>query len=73
MLLRNGAMYSFAIKRHEYWRLLAYGFLHANLLHIATNMLCLLFWGGHLEKRIGFLYFAIIYVAALIAGAIASD
>jgi len=73
VLLRNGAMYSFAIKRHEYWRLLAYGFLHANLLHIATNMLCLLFWGGHLEKRIGFLYFAIIYVAALIAGAIASD
>jgi membrane associated rhomboid family serine protease len=73
VLLRNGAMYSFAIKRHEYWRLLAYGFLHVNLLHIATNMFCLLFWGGHLEKRVGFLYFAIIYVAALVGGAFASD
>ena len=27
VLLRDGAMYSFAIGRHEYWRLVAYGFL----------------------------------------------
>jgi membrane associated rhomboid family serine protease len=73
VLLRNGAMYSFAIKRHEYWRLIAYGFLHANLLHIATNMFCLMYWGSFLERRIGLVYFVLIYTAALVAGALASD
>jgi membrane associated rhomboid family serine protease len=73
VLLRNGAMYSFAIKRHEYWRLIAYGFLHANLLHIATNMFCLMYWGSFLERRIGFVYFVLIYTVALVGGALASD
>src|ERR1043165_9756329 len=70
LLFRNGAMYSAAIERREYWRLIAYGFLHANLLHVATNMLCLALWGGHLEKRVGSFYFIVIYVLALIGGAI---
>jgi len=70
LLFRNGAMYSLAMARHEYWRLLAYGFLHANIIHLATNMLCLVLWGGHLEKRVGSLYFLIIYACALIFGAV---
>jgi membrane associated rhomboid family serine protease len=70
LLFRSGAMYSLAIERHEYWRLAAYGFLHANLLHLATNMLCLALWGGHLEKRVGPLYFLVIYACGLIFGAI---
>ena len=69
LLFRNGAMYSAAIERQEYWRLVTYGFLHANLLHLATNMLCLALWGGHLEKRVGSFYFIVIYVCALIGGA----
>src|SRR5258708_5696054 len=64
VLFRNGAMYSSAIERREYWRLITYGFLHADLLHLATNMLCLVLWGGHLEKRIGSFYFAVVYLAA---------
>ena len=73
LLFRNGAMYAQAIERQEYWRLVASGFLHANLLHIATNMICLALWGGHLEKRVGTAYFVLIYLGALVAGAIASN
>ena len=72
LLFRNGAMYPLAIERQQYWRLIAYGFLQANLFHLATNMLCLALWGGHLEKRVGSLYFSIIYVLALMAGAVVS-
>jgi membrane associated rhomboid family serine protease len=73
VLLRGGAMYSLALARHEYWRLLAYGFLHANLLHLTANMICLALWGGHLERRVGSFYFIVIYVCALIAGAVVSN
>ena len=70
LLYQYGAMYSAALPRHEYWRLIAYGFLHINLIHLATNMLCLALWGGHLERRIGSLYFLIVYFCALAFGAI---
>lgn len=71
-LFRYGAMYSGAIDRGEHWRLISAGFLHANPLHILGNMLCLLIWGGPLEKRLGALYFTCIYVAGLIAGSATS-
>jgi membrane associated rhomboid family serine protease len=70
VLFANGAMYAAALDRHEYWRLIAYGFLHANLLHLATNMLCLALWGAHLERRVGPFYFIVIYLCAVIGGAI---
>ena len=73
LLFRNGAMYAQAIERQEYWRLVASGFLHANLVHVASNMLCLGLWGGHLEKRVGTAYFVLIYLGALVTGAIASN
>jgi membrane associated rhomboid family serine protease len=73
LLYRYGAMYSSALQRHEYWRLVAYGFLHVNVVHLATNMLCLALWGGHLEKRVGSLYFLIIYACALVFGALIGD
>jgi hypothetical protein len=66
-------MYSLAIERHEFWRLIAYGFLHADILHLTFNMLCLTLWGAHLEKRVGALYFILIYTAALITGAVVSN
>ena len=73
VLSANGAMYSQAIARHEYWRLIAHAFLHADPLHLAGNMLCLALWGGPLERRIGSFYFLVIYLCAMIAGAIVSD
>jgi rhomboid protease GluP len=71
VLYRYGAMYSLALQRHEYWRLVTYGFLHFNLVHLASNMLCLVLWGGHLEKRVGAAYFLIIYMASVIFGGLA--
>ncbi|MFB9265360.1 rhomboid family intramembrane serine protease [Bradyrhizobium erythrophlei] len=73
LLFRYGGMYSTALARHEYWRLFAYGFLHVSFLHLATNMLCLVLWGGHLENRVGPAYFLIIYVCAMVFGAIAGN
>jgi membrane associated rhomboid family serine protease len=73
LLLRNGAMYSSALHRGEYWRLVTYGFLHANIVHLATNMLCLVLWGGHLEKRIGACYFLLLYLCSVVAGGVTSN
>jgi membrane associated rhomboid family serine protease len=73
VLFRYGAMYSGAIARHEYWRLFACGFLHANPLHLGSNMLCLLLWGGPLERRIGAFNFLVIYICALLAGSIVGN
>jgi rhomboid protease GluP len=70
VLYRDGAMYTQALQRHEYWRLVAYGFLHFNLIHLLGNMLCLVLWGGHLERRVGSAYFLTIYACALVFGAI---
>ncbi|MBR0817214.1 rhomboid family intramembrane serine protease [Bradyrhizobium liaoningense] len=70
LLYRYGGMYSTALARHEYWRLLAYGFLHVNFVHLTMNMLCLVLWGGHLERRVGPAYFLIIYLCAMVFGAI---
>jgi rhomboid protease GluP len=73
LLYRYGGMYSTALARHEYWRLLAYGFLHVNFIHLTMNMLCLVLWGGHLEKRVGPAYFLIIYLCAMVFGAIVGN
>ncbi|HEY2230256.1 MAG TPA: rhomboid family intramembrane serine protease [Xanthobacteraceae bacterium] len=64
VLFLNGAMYPGAIERREYWRLIAYAFLHADLLHLASNMICLILWGGYLQKRVGSFYFLVIYFCA---------
>jgi membrane associated rhomboid family serine protease len=73
LLFRYGAMYSGAIELGEFWRFIASGFLHASPLHSFGNMLCLVLWGGLLEKRVGALYFMCIYASGLVVGAIVSD
>lgn len=69
-LLRFGAVTASAVTDHQYWRLLAAGFLHFNPVHLVSNMLCLAVWGGALEKRIGTLYFILIYFCSLLAGSL---
>jgi membrane associated rhomboid family serine protease len=53
----------------QWWRLIAGGFLHANLLHIGMNMLILYWLGRMLEPAIGSVRFAAVYVTSLFAGA----
>jgi membrane associated rhomboid family serine protease len=72
ILFTHGALYRDAVHDGQYWRLLAAGFLHANPTHLVLNMMCLVSWGGLLEKRVGPFYFIIIYVCSLVAGSTAS-
>lgn len=69
---KAGALDPLAVARGEYWRLVTYGFLHAGVLHLAANMLCLALWGGHLEKRMGATYFLIIYALSIVVGGLVS-
>ncbi len=71
-LFHYGALYRDALSRHEYWRFIAYAFLHANVLHFALNMLCIGAWSGILENRLGATYFILVYLASVIGGGIAS-
>jgi membrane associated rhomboid family serine protease len=72
ILFTHGALYRGAIHDGQYWRLLAAGFLHADPIHLVLNMICLVSWGGLLERRVGAFYFIIIYFCSLVAGSVAS-
>ena len=60
------------ILRHEYWRLGASVFIHGGLIHLVVNMWSLFVIGPLVERIYGHLAFAVLYLAAGIAGAIAS-
>jgi rhomboid protease GluP len=53
----------------EYWRLITYAYLHANLMHIAFNMLALSQLGFLLEEEIGWARFLAAYTLTALAGA----
>jgi len=61
----------------EPWQIITYSFLHANLTHLAFNMLALYMFGGELERLFGprrylNLYFVSVITAALTQLAIAA-
>src|SRR3954452_14345658 len=65
----RGVLFGPAIDiKHEYWRLLTAGFLHANFLHIALNMFLLWVLGQMLEPAIGWVRFVAIYFVSLLCG-----
>ncbi|MGH8861949.1 MAG: rhomboid family intramembrane serine protease [Jatrophihabitantaceae bacterium] len=61
----------FVGRNHEYFRLLTAAFLHANLLHIAVNMLSLVFVGPYLEHAIGRWRFGLLYLVSALGGSAA--
>jgi rhomboid protease GluP len=72
-LLPWGANSGFAVALGgERWRLFTSMFVHANLLHVAVNMLCLYQMGPLVERLFGNLGFALLYLAAGIGGSLAS-
>lgn len=71
-LYNYGALYHGALVNHEYWRFVAYAFLHGGGVHLVMNMICLLAWGGIVEQRVGATYFLVIYLAGAIGGGVAS-
>lgn len=56
----------------EWYRLGTSMFLHANLVHIASNMLSLFFIGPLLETLLGRLRFTLVYLIGGLAGAVTS-
>lgn len=57
-------------KKHDYSRLLTYGFLHANGSHLLFNMVTLYFFGsvmeGVIDQHLGAYGFAFFYLSALV-------
>lgn len=53
------------------WRLLAHAFVHGNLVHLVFNLSFLLSIGPALERSMGSVRFAVLYVVAALGGAIA--
>ncbi|MDQ1769615.1 rhomboid family intramembrane serine protease [Labilibaculum sp. A4] len=61
------------LKRNQWYRILTYGFLHANWDHLLVNMVVLFFFGRVLETYFNYyfgasavLYFILLYVGAIV-------
>lgn len=55
----------------EWYRMFTSGFLHANIIHLAMNMLVLYIIGNQLEQALGRWKYLGLYLASLMAGAFA--
>ena len=70
-IMENGALWGPAVDLGgEWWRLFTSGFLHANILHVGFNVLLLGLLGAPLERQLGVVRFAVLYVAALLSGSL---
>lgn len=56
----------------EYWRYLAYGFLHFSLMHLVANSICLLAWGVPIERQFGAVRMAVLYLGAIVIAGVGS-
>ena len=56
----------------EWWRLFAPVFLHANLLHLGSNLLAFLIVGGVAERAFGHARFLVLFTAAAALGSLAT-
>lgn len=61
------------LKRNQWYRILTYGFLHANWDHLLVNMVVLYFFGSALETYFNYyfgasavLYFILLYIGAIV-------
>jgi membrane associated rhomboid family serine protease len=61
-----------AIAQGEWWRLFTSAFLHANFFHLLFNMYALYWLGPQLERSLGHMRFAALYVLSALGGSVAS-
>lgn len=61
-----------AIAQGEWWRLLTSTLLHGSILHLLFNMYALYWLGPQLERSLGHLRFAALYVFSALGGSVAS-
>jgi rhomboid protease GluP len=68
VLIRMGAVSRSLVSSGEWWRLFAAVFLHIGLAHLFTNMVSLLIFGTYMEKILGHIRYAILYLAGGVLG-----
>jgi rhomboid protease GluP len=71
-LIILGAKWNTAINDGEYWRLITYGFLHGNLIHLLLNMIALHVFGREVEMIYGNVRFLIIFLLSILVAGITS-
>ena len=64
----RGILFGPLVREGEYWRLVTSGFLHADLFHIGLNMYALYLFGPAVERSVGALRMALIYLGGLLGG-----
>jgi len=67
-----GASYAPRTTNGEWWRLLTYTFVHAGFLHLVATVAALLSLGVTLERIVGRIAFAGVYLAASVAAGVAA-
>lgn len=72
MLLTLGAKENTLITCGQYWRLLTACFLHADVMHILSNLIGLYFWGPHAELLLGRAKYLIVYLFSGLMGSVFS-
>jgi rhomboid protease GluP len=60
-LFLAGALVPSKVLAGEWWRIGSAMFLHANWIHIGSNMLALFYYGSYVEARLDWLRFGLIY------------
>lgn len=65
-----GALAGVAVHDGDWWRLVTSGFLHVGILHIGMNMYVLYLLGPQVERLLGRLRYAALYLASLLAGSL---
>lgn len=60
------------VHKHQAWRLITCIWLHAGIIHLVVNMLCLVCIGIRLEQQFGFVRIGIIYLLSGFGGSILS-
>lgn len=63
-----GAQVNQLVAQGEWWRLVTAAFFHSGLWHIGFNMYALYIFGPQLERRVGSLPFAALYLGSALAG-----
>lgn len=66
-----GLLFGPEVADGELWRVITSGFLHGSLLHIGFNMYALWIFGPTLERAVGTVRFALMYLAGLLGGSVA--
>jgi membrane associated rhomboid family serine protease len=61
-----------AIAQGEWWRLLTSTLLHGSILHLLFNMYALYWLGPQLERTLGHVRFAALYILSALGGSVAS-